>query len=77
MSETSKPQPDANGWLPIETAPRNGKWILAWWPNVVEAALVVFYCEHQGRWVEATSGSGWKNHGNPTHWQPLPKGPVT
>lgn len=64
--------PDANGWLPIGSAPAN-----EFQGNV----LVI-----GGAWPEPTivknDGDWWRyrqaesSKGIPTHWQPLPKPPV-
>ncbi len=65
--------PDAEGWMPIETAPKDGTVILLGH----EAAVF------DGWWYEAESAwvDGERNmyddycHYNPTHWQPLPEPP--
>ena len=77
-------QPDANGWYPIECAPKDGTVINLFYNNVVYAGL----------WQLATEnpmdGETWPwlvldseithnalDRKAPTHWQPLPKPPVT
>lgn len=65
----------SSNWQTIETAPRTGKWILLWWPDVTDAPFVGYWCEVKHKWVDATSGSGWGNVLDPTHWQPLPPPP--
>ena len=55
------PPPDANGWRPIESAPKHevivltdgGYYIAGFWNRVMALHL------------------------SPTHWRPLPKGPVS
>ena len=58
-------QSDANGWLPIESAP-HGKPILIYVPNRpgLHSFVTVGY-----------RASVWNGY-SATHWQPLPKGPV-
>ena len=64
--------PDANGWLPIETAPMDGTDILGWFPGA--------RCPHgmsfDRRWKAWHSIPG-RYTCRPTHWQPLPKPPVS
>lgn len=59
-------------WQPIETAPKDGRWILTWTTDISHAFspyLVV-------RW----KGNEWcyeagKDFFAPTHWTPLPEPP--
>jgi hypothetical protein len=60
-------------WQPIETAPRNGSWVLVWWPSVTDVAFVGYMVN--GEWRAATDGSRWPSLSAPTHWMPLPEGP--
>lgn len=59
-------------WLPIESAPRNGKPILCGWDSGVEPC-VCYWCEVVDGW------SGWHGYPEfdeqPTHWMPLPPEP--
>lgn len=77
--------PDANGWMPIETAPKNGRWILGWGKrqNVADTIRVWRWDADAGEmetdvfglWVDAADMNDYDDQ--PTHWQPLPKPPVT
>lgn len=66
-------------WMPIETAPRNGQWVLVNWPyfskglhDEVNAPISVM------RWVEDevwTNGDLIADELDITHWMPLPTPP--
>lgn len=62
-------------WQPIETAPRDGTYILAWF-SIHEHQVVAFYTYTQlgkGRWE---TKDGWSDFDSePTHWMPLPEPP--
>lgn len=68
---------EAETWRPIETAPKDGTWVLLYWPmtrtNVVVAGH--FYAASDG---EAVWWSLPKvdTHNDPTHWRPLPSPPT-
>ncbi|WP_147377445.1 hypothetical protein [Mesorhizobium jarvisii] len=84
MSET-----DANGWLDISTAPKDGTRVILAVPhyesgwNIGEAYFDASNPE-DGDWWWAGSSAGdyWAsplrecNHHPPSHWQPLPNPPV-
>lgn len=62
------------GWLPIESAPKDGQWFLGWSESdghhVARAgysATWVSLC-----WCQSADGP---EEINPTHWQPLPTPP--
>lgn len=71
----------AQGWQPIETAPRDGTFILAWCvhpyassmtsPEDYVGPVIAWWIDHNGGgWV-------WHGHlGNFTHWRPLPAPPA-
>lgn len=76
------------GWQPIATAPRDGTPVIGcvYCPTGIDPAhWVVFICW----WTDGNPGafnkpSGWMSdscedfggHEHPTHWRPLPEGPV-
>lgn len=55
-------------WQPIETAPRDGTWLLLWDGG---CRLIGHFYPPEGRWDNA-DGDELK----PTHWTPLPEPPV-
>lgn len=65
----------AGTWLPIESAPRDGTWVLLGAVGVPDV--------WSGKWhyVGPRAGSRWESligrvPFEPTHWQPLPEPPV-
>ena len=68
----SPPEGMVGGWMPIETAPKNGTEILGYTEEV--GALVLYWDSMTGEmdhWSDGRSVSFWK----PTHWMPLPAAP--
>lgn len=66
------PEGMVGGWLPIETAPKNGTEILGYTEEV--GALVLYWDSMTGEmdhWSDGMSVRFWK----PTHWMPLPAAP--
>lgn len=63
--------PDANGWMPIETAPKDGADVLGW-SRTFRCPQTVSFDRKWGAWSSIPGRYGC----NPTHWQPLPKPPV-
>lgn len=61
-------------WKPIESAPRDGTQILAWWKKSNEAQVVYFSAE------KSRMGDRWCNEcgyiSDPTHWMPVPAAPL-
>jgi len=81
-----------NTWQPIETAPRDGTWVLLAGGEcefneesdskgraVTARWTTEFSCrDTSGRWQFAYYDSGvYGEYENPTHWQPLPSPPIT
>lgn len=80
-------KPDENGWIPIASAPRDGRQIWLFDPNIDPDQFVGSY-----GWLDLPIGhpdnwAGWVfadeiliNHCDyepePTHWRPLPEPPV-
>lgn len=69
---------DANGWMPIETAPKDGTEIWAYTP---ERGGIQFktlwgpdYCKDG--WGPIDSCCGYYEDMKPTHWKPLPDPPA-
>ena len=68
-------------WRPIETAPKDGTWVLLWWKETPtgsecfdewspEQAVGKWHYDCWMRCSEYSVG------GTPTHWMPLPKTPT-
>jgi len=55
-------------WQPIETAPRDGRFILAWGPEW-GTSDVAWFGEVSDRWFTMSNATGL------THWMPLPEAP--
>lgn len=81
---------DPNGWMPIETAPKDGTRALVWattWAGEIGGvenndgeALVASYSDgksdYSGKgWWDIAATSGYAAWCKPTHWQPLPNPP--
>lgn len=67
-------------WQPIETAPKDGTTILAFYPSLTgytarqDVAPIHWSEWGNGVWENATSGG--KPSSLPTHWMPLPEPPT-
>lgn len=70
----------ANDWQPIETAPKDGEWVLLFSPDSIEPQSFV------GQWRDDDNpwgGSWWSDYpdaaypidSDPSHWMPLPPSP--
>lgn len=70
---TNQPSPEDGGWQPIETAPKDGTWILIWGEQWSGAPI-----PDVGHWDD----DDWRDDEHTvlafaTHWQPLPAPPTT
>lgn len=72
---------DKNGWRPIETAPKDGAIFLVWFPEQREIGYGNFvpadYAYPDAYYYFWFDVSEAEMEVSPTHWQPLPKPPVT
>ena len=73
-----------SGWRPIESAPRDGTWILIWhknqWGNRPGISVAEPHVEYDFPKDDASERLTWKNEAgfyqiHATHWQPLPSPP--
>jgi hypothetical protein len=73
-------------WKPIETAPRDGTWFLAFWPQYRIGPWEYRSLVMQTEWVFDADDNSWgfesgENYADefdgdaPTHWMPLPNPP--
>ena len=68
---------DKARWWPIETAPRDGSYVLIGWFDLVgqKSMHVAFWHSTRNAWCQShrafTDDLNWQ----PTHWQPLPPPP--
>lgn len=60
-------------WQPIETAPRDGAFILVWGPGYTSPVIRMW---HDASWDDGDFFSGIPAD-EYTHWQPLPDPPYT
>jgi len=76
------PQPDANGWFSIDSAPK-GADLLLYGPAVIWQGSMEFMTLGQGGWdpdekrwmLCMYDDSGKTIYFDPSHWQPLPNSP--
>jgi len=58
-------------WEPIDTAPKDGRWVLVTWTGQPHRCEAMKYVE-SGEWMWWEGDTTTKP---PTHWQPLPAPP--
>ena len=68
----SPPEGMAGGWMPIETAPRDGTEVLA--NTFLLGRVVVYWDDEKSQWG---TGLGYLDRGAPTHWMPLTPAPTS
>ena len=61
-------------WQSIETAPKDGTWILAWLGGIAQIADTIQWA--YGGWWNGSDGYV-RSSAHPTHWRHLPDPPVT
>ena len=90
--EAALAHPPAQGsddWRPIETAPKDGRNILAWgylhddggpyeidgrsFMGEVPHEMIVYFSAEYGIWIERSAGGSYAGL---THWRPLPEPPA-
>jgi hypothetical protein len=68
-------------WQPIETAPKDGTFVMLWVGGDYPAHCARFEIWKDGSagWVASNHGGVWTcvQFGTATHWMPLPAPPVT
>lgn len=89
MTPTSIEQ--GEGWRPIATAPRDGKWLLVWgkvWAGEIagvarnatgDVSIARFTngkSDYPGEWWDEAGGDAYSSWCQPTHWMPLPPAPA-
>lgn len=67
-------------WQPIETAPKDGTWILGFLKRKVLEDQIQCYCwnahgSDDDLWVNASDTNDFDEQ--PTHWMPIPAPPAT
>jgi hypothetical protein len=70
-------------WQPIETAPKDGTRVLAYWPGGDNKNAAVQVESWFGPWGMGSAKLAWQNafewadgYNGPTHWLPLPEPPT-
>lgn len=70
------------GWQPIETAPKDGTRVLAYWPDCYGNNAACQVESWFGPWGKGNAKMTWQSafewadgHNDPTHWMPLPEPP--
>jgi hypothetical protein len=69
------PEAPSDAWQPIETAPKDGTWILGWAQSDSTPYRVSWGRNHNGSMTWCTSSFSFVG-GYITHWMPLPAPPL-
>ena len=71
-----------DGWQPIETAPKDGTRVMAYWPDCYGNNAAAQVESWFGPWSKGNAKMTWQSafewddgHNSPTHWRPLPAPP--
>lgn len=84
IAEVERLRAQAPAWRPIESAPKDGTWILIrhknLWPGSPGFSVAQIHVEYSGP-DDASERITWKNEAGyyqiaATHWQPLPEPPA-
>jgi hypothetical protein len=73
-------KPDAHGWMPVETAPKDGSDILLWLPAPWDGVRLAGWCPRWECWIEGeVDNFDNERYGIgsavPSHWMPCPAAP--
>lgn len=63
-------RPEPQGWQPIETAPKDGTRVLAYWPDC-SCQVESWFGPWLGEMVWQSEFEWGSRRNNPTHWMPL------
>ena len=68
---------NVRGWMPIETAPKDGRHIWTFDPNDHQCVGYWFHCDEWEGWMFADEllADAKPDCLTPTHWMPLPDAP--
>ena len=62
-------------WRSMDSAPKDGRSVLLWWPHWWHDAHPGYYLHNQWHSDKALSSWSEGDDGGPTHWMPLPAAP--
>lgn len=62
-------------WQPIETAPKNGTWVILFLDGIGRS-ICAYYSEAAGKWVDTWCAYINERPYNASHWMPLPEPPT-
>ena len=74
---TDKEAARVDAWQPIETAPKDGTWLLTFSPQLHARGYkpeIIYWLE--GRWVVGRGSTPYHSSISFTHWTPLPAPPA-
>jgi hypothetical protein len=74
LTSALRPAGEVREWQPIESAPKDGKWVLLWWPYWSSLPVIGLWLH--GHWYSDSAVSDSEGNQNPTHWHPLPAPPA-